>query len=34
MKLALEVPSVVYRDGPEVIARLSGAMDEIGFDQL
>ena len=34
MKLALEFPSVVYREGPEAIARLAGAMDEIGFDQL
>ena len=34
MKLAVEFPSVVYREGPEAVARLAGAMDEIGFDQL
>ncbi len=34
MKLALEFPSVIHREGPHEIARLAGAMDEIGFDQL
>ncbi len=34
MKLAVEFPSVVYREGPEAVARLAGAVDEIGFDQL
>ena len=34
MKIAVEFPSVVYREGPEAVARLAGAMDEIGFDQL
>ena len=34
MKLAVEFPSVVYREGPKAVARLAGAMDEIGFDQL
>ncbi len=34
MKLAVEFPSVVYREGPEAVAELARAMDEIGFDQL
>lgn len=34
MKLAVEFPSVVYREGPEGVARLARAIEEIGFDQL
>ena len=34
MKLAVEFPSVMYREGPEAVARLATAIEEIGFDQL
>ena len=34
MKIAVEFPSVVYREGPEAVARLAKAVEEIGFDQL
>ncbi len=34
MKLAVEFPSVAYREGPEAVARLARALEEIGFDQL
>lgn len=34
MKLAVEFPSVAYREGPEAVARLARAIEEIGFDQL
>ncbi|MBX3707796.1 MAG: LLM class F420-dependent oxidoreductase [Pseudomonadales bacterium] len=34
MKLAVEFPSVVYREGPEGVRRLARAIEEIGFDQL
>lgn len=34
MKLAVEFPSVAYREGPEAVARLARAVEEIGFDQL
>lgn len=34
MKLAVEFPSVSYREGPEGVARLARAIEEIGYDQL
>ena len=34
MKLAVEFPSVAYREGPEAIVRLARAIEEIGYDQL
>ena len=34
MKLAVEFPSVSYRWGPEGVARLAKAVEEIGYDQL
>jgi probable F420-dependent oxidoreductase len=34
MKLAVEFPSVAYREGPAAVARLARAIEEIGFDQL
>lgn len=34
MKLAVEFPSVAYREGPEAVARLARAIEDIGFDQL
>ena len=34
MKLAVEFPSVAYREGPEAVARLARAIEEMGYDQL
>jgi len=34
MKLAVEFPSVVYREGPAAVARLARAIETIGYDQL
>ena len=34
MKLAVEFPSVTYRDGAKGIVRLARGIEEIGFDQL
>ena len=34
MKLAVEYPSVAYREGPEAVARLARAIEDIGYDQL
>ncbi len=34
MKLAVEFPSVSYREGPEGIIRLAREVERIGFDQL
>ena len=34
MKLAVEFPSVAYREGPAGVARLATAIERIGFDQL
>jgi len=34
MKLAVEFPSVAYRDGPEAVAKLARAIEEIGYDHL
>jgi probable F420-dependent oxidoreductase len=34
MKLAVEFPSVMYREGADGIGRLARAIEEIGYDQL
>ena len=34
MKLAVEFPSVAYREGPEGVARLARAIEDIGYDEL
>ena len=34
MKLAVEFPSVAYREGPAAVTRLAKAIEDIGFDQL
>ena len=34
MKLAVEFPSVAYREGPDAVARLAKAIEDIGYDQL
>ena len=34
MKLAVEFPSVAYREGGEGVIRLARGIEEIGFDQL
>ena len=34
MKIAVEFPSVVYREGPEAAVRLAKAIEDIGYDQL
>src|SRR5262245_34466693 len=34
MKLAVEFPSVAYREGPDGVARLARAIEEIGYDEL
>jgi len=34
MKLAVEFPSVAYREGPDAMARLARGIEDIGFDQL
>lgn len=34
MKLAVEFPSVAYREGPEGVTRLARAIEDLGFDQL
>ena len=34
MKLAVEFPSVAYREGGESVVRLARGIEEIGFDQL
>ena len=34
MKLAVEFPSVIYREGPAAVADLARAIEAIGFDQL
>ena len=34
MKLAVEFPSVAYREGPEGVTRLAREIERIGFDQL
>ena len=34
MKLAVEFPSVSYREGPAMVAKLARGIEEIGYDQL
>ena len=34
MKLAVEFPSVSYREGPQGVIKLAQAVEQIGFDQL
>jgi probable F420-dependent oxidoreductase len=34
MKIAVEFPSVAYREGPAGVARLAKAIEDIGYDQL
>ncbi|MDA1098628.1 MAG: LLM class F420-dependent oxidoreductase [Proteobacteria bacterium] len=34
MKLAVEFPSVSYREGPAMVARLAKGIEQIGYDQL
>ncbi len=34
MKLSVEFPSVAYREGPQAVARLAKAVEDIGYDQL
>jgi probable F420-dependent oxidoreductase len=34
VKLAVEFPSVAYREGPEAVLRLARAIEEIGFDHI
>jgi probable F420-dependent oxidoreductase len=34
MKLAVEFPSVAYREGPAAIGRLARAIEDLGYDQL
>ena len=34
MKLTVEFPSVVHRDGPAEISRLAAAIEEIGYDEI
>ncbi len=34
MKLSVEFPSIAYREGPEGIARLAKAIEDMGYDQL
>lgn len=34
MRLAVEFPSVSYREGPAMVARLANGIEEIGYDQL
>lgn len=34
MKLAVEFPSVVYREGPQAVSRLAAGIEAVGFDQI
>jgi alkanesulfonate monooxygenase SsuD/methylene tetrahydromethanopterin reductase-like flavin-dependent oxidoreductase (luciferase family) len=34
MKLTVEFPSIVYREGPANVARLAKGIEDIGYDQL
>jgi len=34
MKLAVEFPSIAYRDGPQMVGRLAKGIENIGYDQL
>ena len=34
MKIAVEFPSVAFREGPAKVAELARAIEEIGYDEL
>ena len=34
MKLAIEFPSVAYREGPDAVVRLARAVEQIGYDHI
>jgi hypothetical protein len=34
VKLAVEFPSVAYREGPEAVLGLARAIEDIGFDHI
>ena len=34
MKIAVEFPSVSFREGPEKVADMARAIEEIGYDEL
>ncbi len=34
MKLAVEFPSVAYREGPAMVARMATGIEEIGYDHI
>jgi len=34
MKLAVEFPSVAHREGPDAVARLARAIEDIGGDEV
>ncbi|HEY7365135.1 MAG TPA: LLM class F420-dependent oxidoreductase [Methylomirabilota bacterium] len=34
MKLAIEFPSVAYREGPEAVRRFAGAIEQMGYDHI
>jgi probable F420-dependent oxidoreductase len=34
VKLAVEFPSVAYREGPQAVARMARALEQIGFDEI
>jgi probable F420-dependent oxidoreductase len=34
MRLAVEFPNVIYREGPDAVKELAAAIESIGFDQL
>ncbi len=34
MKIAVDFPSVVYREGPDQVVALASAIEEIGYDEI
>ena len=34
MRLTVEFPSVVHRDGPQGVAALARAIEQIGYDEI
>jgi probable F420-dependent oxidoreductase len=34
VKLAIEFPSVAYREGPEAVRRFAGALEQMGYDHI
>jgi hypothetical protein len=34
MRLSLQFPTIVYREGPEALAQIARAAERIGFDQI